>query len=97
MAGRSLCSREHLMRFVSDSEFSLQRMRSALIACCLVAFVPVEAALAFRSIPLEIIVKFADDSDAGRRVERILREHPQDLNALAELRDRLHRSPPATS
>lgn len=51
-----------------------------------------DTGLASRSIALEIIVKFADDSDAGRRVDRILKEHPTDLSGLADIQARLHRS-----
>ena len=51
-----------------------------------------ETGVAAQSITLEIIVKFTGDSDPGRRVDRILREHPTDLSGLARLQARLHRS-----
>ncbi len=47
---------------------------------------------AAQSIALEIIVKFADDSEPGRRVQRVLQEHPADLSGLAPLQARLHRA-----
>jgi hypothetical protein len=63
-----------------------------LLSLGIVTLDPVEATPVSRSIALEIIVKFSDDSDTGRRVARILREHPQDLSGLVALRDELHRS-----
>ena len=51
-----------------------------------------ETGLASQSITLEVIVKFVDDSDPGRRVERILKGHPTDLSGLADLQARLLRS-----
>ena len=47
---------------------------------------------ASRSVTLEVIVKFTNDSEPGRRVDRILKEHPADLSGLADLQARLHRS-----
>ncbi|GMQ74955.1 MAG: hypothetical protein BMS9Abin01_0198 [Gammaproteobacteria bacterium] len=51
-----------------------------------------DTGLASQSVTLEVIVKFTDDSEPGRRVDRILKEHPADLSGLADLQARLHRS-----
>ncbi len=80
------------MRCASGPGYASRGIGLALIAGCMMAPVGAEAARASASITLEVIVKFADDSDAGRRVERALRGHPQDLSGLADLRSRLHRS-----
>lgn len=51
-----------------------------------------DTGVASQSITLEVIVKFTDDSDPGRRVSRILKKHPTDLSGFTDLQARLHRS-----
>lgn len=42
------------------------------------------------AVPLEVIVKFLGDSDAGRLIRQTLAENPTDLRALAAVEDQLH-------
>lgn len=44
------------------------------------------------SVILEVIVKFARDSDPGRRVGQALKENPADLRGLADVQEKLHAS-----
>jgi hypothetical protein len=72
--------------------FSLRCLGVALLGCCMSVQASGDSGLAAQSIALEIIVKFASDSDPGRRVDRILGEHPTDVSGLARLQARLHRA-----
>ncbi len=72
--------------------FPLPGMGVALLGCCMSVQATSETRAAAQSIALEIIVKFTGGSDPGRRVDRILREHPTDLSELAGLQARLHRA-----
>ena len=53
---------------------------AALLGCCLLSPAWSDSGLASQSTNLEVIVKFSHDSDAGRRVERILSKDPMDLD-----------------
>lgn len=59
-------------------------MVAAAIVCLCIWPVSAEQGRGMSSAPLELIVKFSRDSEAGRRVERLLREGSQDLSGLAE-------------
>jgi hypothetical protein len=48
--------------------------------------------LGSRSVTLEMIVKFADDSDAGRRIGRIIKEHTGDPSMLTGVQEHLRQS-----
>ena len=80
------------MLFSSWRFFSLPCIGVALLGCCMTVQASGETSAAAQSITLEIIVKFTGNSDPGRHVDRILREHPTDLSGLARLQARLHRS-----
>ncbi len=80
------------MLFSSWRGFSPPCIGVALLGCCITVQASGETSAAAQSIALEIIVTFAGDSEPGRRVERILREHPADLSGLARLQARLHRA-----
>lgn len=78
------------MLFSSWRVFPPPRIGVALLGCCITVQASGETSAAAQSITLEIIVKFTGDSEPGRRVEGILREHPADLSGLAGLQARLH-------
>lgn len=80
------------MLFNKDIDLSSRFIGATLLACCLIGTAMADSARASPSITLEIIVKFSDDSDTGRRVDRILREHPEDLSGLTDLPGQLRRS-----
>ena len=84
------------MLFGSSQFFSLPCIGVTLLGCCVTVQASGVKSAATQSIALEIIIKFADDSDPGRRVHRILEEHPADLSGLAPLQARLHRATGAT-
>lgn len=80
------------MLFGSSQFFSLPCIGVTLLGCCVTVQASSVESAATQSTVLEIIIKFADDSDAGRRVHRVLEEHPADLSGLAPLQARLHRA-----
>jgi len=65
---------------------------AALLGCCVLSPAWSDSGLASQSTNLEVIVKFSHDSDAGRRVERILSKDPMDLDDFAEAQKDLGRS-----
>ncbi|TFH47171.1 MAG: hypothetical protein E4H01_08720 [Lysobacterales bacterium] len=64
----------------------------ALLACGMLLVAAADTKLSSPSIALEIIVKFSRDSDAGRRIDGILKDHPEDLSRLGDLQEQLRQS-----
>lgn len=80
------------MRFSSGWEMTGRVIGAALMGAC--AFIPPLAAssLVSQSISLELIVKFSDDSDAGRQIRRVIDEQSGDATMLAQLQEQLRQS-----
>lgn len=85
-------NRRHSMLFSNDWKAPLRLIAFALLGCCMVAPGVADSSPSSQSITLEIIVKFSDESDAGHRIDRILKEHPEDLSMLVDLQGELHQS-----
>jgi hypothetical protein len=64
----------------------------ALLTCALLTPVDAQIEVQTRSITLEIIIKFLDDSDAGSLVARSVEENAPDVSDLAEIVDQLYTS-----
>jgi hypothetical protein len=64
----------------------------ALLTCGMTLVTAADTKLSSPSITLEIIVKFSRDSNAGHRIDGILKDHPEDLSGLGDLQEQLHHS-----
>jgi len=64
----------------------------ALLACLMTPVAWAQSGLASAAVPLELIVKFSHDSEAGRSIDDIINGDPGDLSGLSDLQDRLLQS-----
>jgi hypothetical protein len=70
----------------------LRRIGIMLAGCCLSVSAGGASNPSSPSVTLEVIVKFARDSDPGRLVQQALKENPTDLRGLADVQEKLHAS-----
>lgn len=80
------------MRFSKESPRMLASIVAVLAGCCMIAPRAADADAAPQSVVLEVIVKFSNDSDLGRRIGKLMGEHPMDPGALADLKAPLRAS-----
>lgn len=78
------------MRKHSHRTSFLRRIAVTLVGCCLGVSAGGASNPSVPSITLEVIVKFAADSDPGRLVQQALKENPTDLRGLTDIQGRLH-------
>ncbi len=77
----------HRHRYMRTYSLSIA---AVLVGCCLCVSAGGVSNPSSPSVTLDLIVKFAADSDPGRIVGQALKENPTDLRAMTDIQERLH-------